>query len=143
MRWAGRKHGNSESGNDSAKAFSMAGRTLDVDHAIDVHKDWSDHLFSALQKDAGASLDLKIISCPDCCDLGKWIHHGDGDRYLSSYMTFTHLRRTHQEFHQTAARVVMDFQQGYMDQALQLLHGQFYELSHEIIRALKNLKTFY
>ncbi len=143
MKRAGYPSKHADFKSELAQSLSLAGQSLDVDQAIDAHKDWSDRLFSALQKDSGATLDLKAIVCTDCCDLGKWIHHGDGDRYLSSYMTFTRLRKTHQQFHQTAAQVVMYFQQGHTDQSMQLLHGQFNELSHEIMRSLKNLKTFY
>ncbi|NNM51257.1 MAG: CZB domain-containing protein [Pseudomonadales bacterium] len=143
MSWVSRKGQGKNSGDEQTQAFSLASRSLDVDLAIDAHKDWSDSLFASLHKDAGKTLDIQVIGCADCCDLGQWIHHGDGDRYLKSYMTFVNLRKTHQQFHQTAAQVVIEFQQGHTDQAMQLLHGHFHELSQEIIRSLKNIKVIY
>lgn len=74
---------------------------IDIDSIIDAHRQWKVKLREAI--DDGAKVDVKNLSCDDCCALGRWIY-SDGQRFAQR-PTFTELVQRHKHFHTVAGQV--------------------------------------
>lgn len=121
-------------------AAGQATRTLDIDSAIQAHEGWKQRLDDSLHGRSGAHLHVSQVCDDHSCTLGQWIY-GDGARLLGEYATFTQLRMSHQQFHQTAGHVLELSQQGLKSEAERMLHTDFDKLSNTVVKRLRDLKA--
>ncbi len=106
--------------------------------AIQAHTTWKLRLTRYAHGEGEERLDPEVIGCDDQCALGKWIHSNDGlheDNEL-----FTRLRSEHAEFHKMAAEVVRMVDEGNAKEAEKLLHGEYSNISHKVIKGLTSLR---
>ena len=121
-------------------AAGQAARTLDIESAIQAHESWKQRLDDCLHGRTGEHLKVAQVCDDHACTLGQWIY-SDGERLLGQYATFTQLRMSHQQFHQTASHVLELNQQGLRSEAEHMLHTDFDKLSHIVVKRLHDLKA--
>jgi len=86
----------------SQSKYPSAVQGLDVDGAIDAHRQWKVKLRDAIENQA--PVDTDTLRRDDCCALGKWIY-GEGRQRFGSQPRFAELIERHKHFHQVAAGV--------------------------------------
>lgn len=111
---------------------------MDIDVIIHQHFQWKSLIESLFNDDYCNVLNPSMIAQDHDCDLGKWIHSQDSTP-LSKNKTFQNLEKSHKKFHQCAARIVLDYQSGNIDDAEQLL-PRFNQTSSDVFHLLENLK---
>ncbi|MFN3303689.1 MAG: methyl-accepting chemotaxis protein [Roseateles sp.] len=115
------------------------GDDFDFNAAITAHRDWKVKLRKAIADKA--RLDADTICRDDQCVLGRWLH-GDGQRRWGNRPTFVDLIAKHAEFHQTAAAVARQINQGQYEAADQLIGSgsKFAQVSTEVCTLLTQAK---
>ena len=123
----------------SAPVDTAAGAGFDFNAAIAAHRDWKVKLRQAIAHKG--QLDADTICRDDQCLLGRWLH-GDGRRRWGGRPTFTELVAKHAEFHETAAAVARQINQGQYDRAEQLIGSgsRFAQVSTEVGTLLTQAK---
>ncbi|MDE2430526.1 MAG: CZB domain-containing protein, partial [Burkholderiales bacterium] len=111
---------------------------IDVDAIIDAHRQWKVKLRDAIEN--GEKVDVKLLSCDNCCVLGKWIY-SDGQR-LRERETFTALVEKHARFHRIAGQVGELINQGQYENAENALsHGTpFSTATSDVVLVLSEAK---
>ena len=123
----------------SAQMSATAPQDLDIDAAIDAHRQWKVRLRAALEN--RLQLNAEQIACDDACVLGQWIYGRDGQR-MSSAPGFVTLLEQHQAFHRAAGEVARRINAGQMGDAQRLLGSgsEFASASNGVALALTRLK---
>lgn len=112
---------------------------LDIDAAIASHERWRLQLQDMVNGRSQEVMRPERICRDDRCDLGRWLH-GTGRVRLGHYPAFGMLVARHKYFHQRAAEVVMLFQAGQQQRAVQLLNSSCRHASNQVLLLLKELK---
>ena len=106
--------------------------------AIDAHNKWKTRLVNYLAGRSDEQLDVKVVSCDDKCDLGKWIHNdAKKHAHLAEYKK---LKETHAAFHQSVGAIVERAQANKNDEARAMLGGEFSQFSKNTIRAIEAMQ---
>ncbi len=106
--------------------------------AIDAHNKWKTRLVNYLAGRSDEQLDVKVVSCDDKCDLGKWIHNdAKKHAHLAEYKK---LKETHAAFHQSVGAIVEKAQANKNDEARAMLGGEFSQFSKNTIRAIEAMQ---
>ena len=104
---------------------------------VKAHQGWKFRLKDFVEGRSSEVLDPAKVEVDHACALGKWIH-GAGAKvgHLPEYQD---LKVRHAAFHRCAAEIIRTQQRGRVDEAQQLLSGQFGALSEETIVAIQRL----
>jgi hypothetical protein len=112
---------------------------LDFQAAIRAHHEWKLRLDELLQGELRETLDPVTICRDDLCDLGQWIHCGQGRRVFGHLPLFEDLRLCHADFHLVAGEVVHGMRAGREDHARQLLDNDYRHHSRQVQAKLAEL----
>jgi hypothetical protein len=93
---------------------------LDFMSAIEAHIRWKVRLETYINGESKEQLDAAVVGRDDQCALGKWIHGPGGAKY-GELPLFQGLRETHAGFHQCAAQVIQNVDQGDTAKAVEIL----------------------
>ncbi len=109
-----------------------------LDNAITSHSTWKIRLLTAVN---GGEVPDKSTCCVDnTCDLGKWIY-SEGQKTYGQSPEFSSLKTTHKKFHQTVGAVIDLVQKKNIPEAKKnILEGEFYSCSHDVVKSIMNLK---
>jgi len=121
------------------RADAEVDKDLDVDSAIEAHRQWKVKLRQAM---AGhQKLDADTICRDDQCPLGRWIHGPGGTRW-GTRPIFVELRDKHAVFHQAAGRVAKAINAGRYAEAKQMIESGsvFGDASIEVSTVLTQVK---
>ena len=113
--------------------------SIDIDAAIASHERWRLQLQDMVNGRSQEVMRPERVCQDDRCDLGRWLY-GTGRVRLGHYPAFTMLVARHKYFHQQAAEVVMAFQAGEQQKAVQLLNSSTRHASNQVLLLLKELK---
>lgn len=75
---------------------------IDLDKALEKHSEWKVKLRTAISK--REEMDAATISRDDCCDFGKWLHHGVKS-HLAHEPSYADCVARHAAFHIEAGRI--------------------------------------
>jgi methyl-accepting chemotaxis protein len=106
--------------------------------AIDAHNKWKARLVNYLSGRSDEQLDVKLVSCDDKCDLGKWIHN-DAKRH-AHLPEYTKLKESHATFHQSVGAIVECAQANKTKEARAMLGGEFSQTSKSTVRAIEAMQ---
>ena len=112
---------------------------IDIDAAIASHEGWRLQLQDMVNGRTQEVMRPERICQDDRCDLGRWLY-GTGKVRLGHYPAFDMLVQRHKYFHQQAAAVVVAFQAGEQQKAVQLLNSGCRHASNQVLLLLKELK---
>ncbi len=104
---------------------------------INAHLSWKLKLKQALAN-GGGGLDAAMLGRDDACRLGHWLD-GEGRR-CAQLPAYRELKQKHARFHRSVGEIVRDMQAGRDAQAHARLEGEFTELTHETVGAMRLLK---
>lgn len=116
----------------SAKKFSLS-------DAAGAHAKWKARLVNYIKGNSGETLDPKVVSRDDKCDLGCWIH-GEGQKYTGMDQ-YKKLKSLHATFHKQVGKIVETAQAGDQEEAMRMLGGAFFTASNDTIKAINALQT--
>jgi hypothetical protein len=105
--------------------------------AINAHVAWKLRLRKHIDGVSEEVLDPEVVGCDDKCALGQWIYR-TVDAY-DSMPLFHQVRVQHADFHRCAAEIIVAADEGKKDKAEQLLHDDYGQLSHMIVKSLTKL----
>lgn len=114
--------------------------TYDLDEAIRSHLNWR-QLFMSKISNGIKDVDLKELSCPDKCDLGKWIKRVE--QIEPNEKILIELKKAHATFHECAGeiatRIIRD---GSSISSLEINSGtKFDEKSKKLLYFIKKIKN--
>ena len=112
--------------------------SLNIDSAIGAHRAWKGRLEHVILGIAENKLDQHSVSDDTGCLLGRWLF-GDGQEY-SNWSHFEELVDCHKHFHQSAGAIVSLFLEGKLDEANNLLDGDFSRFSTQVVALLTQLR---
>ena len=123
----------------SDKAQAEVDKDLDVDSAIEAHRQWKVRLRQAIADHQ--KLDADSICRDDQCPLGRWIHGPGGARW-GARPVFVELRDKHAVFHQTAGQVAQVINAGRYAEAGRMIESgsAFGDASIEVSTVLTQVK---
>lgn len=104
---------------------------LNLKQVMDAHMAWRVRLEAVLNGTSKERLEYAQIAPDNLCVLGKWLY-GPGKTSFGAIPQYEALRTTHQTFHQTAGKILGDFNRGDKAGAAKLLNGDFRKLSDRI-----------
>lgn len=109
---------------------------MDVHQAIAKHLQWKTNLRNAAMHQE--PLDVDLIRCEDCCDLGRWLL-GPSQRQWQSQPQFVALVNSHKVFHQRTADVAQVINDGDPRTGLRMMDANtpFAQATHDVIMALR------
>ncbi|MDD0809322.1 methyl-accepting chemotaxis protein [Curvibacter sp. RS43] len=112
---------------------------LNVDSAIEAHRQWKVKLRAAIEN--RSQLDADTISCDDRCPLGQWLHGRGGQRF-GGKPSFVALLEEHKGFHLAAGNVARRINAGAMADAQRMLGAgsEFAKASTSVTTALSRIK---
>ncbi len=110
---------------------------MDFDIAVNQHMNWINLVESLFNESDSTILNASSITRDDECDLGKWIYSVDKD--LVSNKIYQELVQVHKDFHFQAGIIILNYQSGRKEEALQL-HKSFKDLSIRIILLINQLQ---
>ncbi|MDD0838090.1 methyl-accepting chemotaxis protein [Curvibacter sp. HBC61] len=112
---------------------------LNVDSAIEAHRQWKVKLRAAIEQ--RSQLDAQTISCDDRCPLGQWLHGRGGQRF-GGKPSFVALLEEHKGFHLAAGDVARRINAGALDDAQRMLGAgsAFAKASNAVTTALSRIK---
>ena len=112
---------------------------MDLSNAIQQHVEWRIKLRNAIQKQD--KLDVSIVSCHDCCELGKWLQ-GAGKAQYGTLPSFSECVSKHTAFHAEAGKVAATINQQQYAKAEEMLHhdATFSRTSSAVSVAITRLK---
>lgn len=105
--------------------------------AINAHVAWKLRLRKHIDGVSDEVLDPAIVACDDKCVLGQWIYHVV-DKH-DSMPLFHQVRVQHADFHRCAAEIIVAADEGNKADAEKLLHDDYAQLSHMIVKSLTKL----
>jgi hypothetical protein len=97
---------------------------------IQAHVMWKQRLTSLLAGESAETLDPDTIRLDDLCQLGLWIY-GEGAA-MAHLPQYEEVRELHAQFHRYAADVVRLYAAGRLDDAQNLLRGEYSKLSEKL-----------
>ncbi|MCW8932140.1 MAG: CZB domain-containing protein [Gammaproteobacteria bacterium] len=115
-------------------------KAMDFDVLIHQHLNWKSLVESLFDDDNCNILNPTTIAKDTDCDLGKWIHSLESD-FLSSNEDFQQLEEVHKNFHLYAAKIILAYQSGNLDDAKKQL-PLFNQSAENIVNLLQALKKF-
>jgi methyl-accepting chemotaxis protein len=121
------------------KAEAEVDQNLDIESAIDAHRQWKVKLRQAIADHQ--KLDADTICRDDQCPLGRWIHGPGGARW-GARPIFVELRDKHAVFHQSAGQVAKVINAGRYAEATRMIESgsTFADASIEVSTILTQLK---
>jgi hypothetical protein len=105
--------------------------------AISAHVAWKLRLRKHIDGVSEEVLDPAVVGCDDKCALGQWIYRTVDTH--DSMPLFHQVRVQHADFHRCAAEIIVAADEGKKDKAEQLLHDDYGQLSHMIVKSLTKL----
>lgn len=105
--------------------------------AINAHVAWKLRLRKHIDGVSEEVLDPAVVGCDDKCALGQWIY-GIGGKH-GGMPLFQQVRVQHADFHRCAAEIIVAADEGKKDKAERLLHDDYGQLSHMIVKSLTKL----
>ncbi|MBI3130774.1 MAG: CZB domain-containing protein [Acidobacteria bacterium] len=112
---------------------------MNFEEAISAHQKWKTRLRGQIDGTGKETLDPRMVSKDDQCDLGKWIH-GEGQTQMGAKPEFQEVKATHAHFHRTAGEVVAKAKAGDKAGASASLDGPFFEASSKCVQAIMKCK---
>jgi methyl-accepting chemotaxis protein len=91
---------------------------MDLDSAVAAHAEWKIKLRTAI--DRGETLDVRVVSADNCCELGRWLS-ADAKRLMGASPTLPDCAAKHTAFHREAGKVAQAINARQMDQARAML----------------------
>lgn len=107
--------------------------------AINAHVAWKLRLRKHIDGTSDEVLDPQVVGCDDKCALGQWIY-GTLDQH-DSMPLFRQVRIQHADFHRCAAEIITAVDDGKKEVAEKLLHDDYSQLSHMIVKSLTKLSV--
>lgn len=107
--------------------------------AINAHVAWKVRLQKHIAGTSDENLDPEVVGCDDKCALGQWIYSTLEQH--DSMPLFRQVRIQHADFHRCAAEIIVASNQGNKDRAEKLLHDDYAQLSHMIVKSLTKLSS--
>ena len=112
--------------------------TFSFDDAINAHIKWKVRLVDYIKGKSNEELEVDKVSCDDKCDLGRWLygpamHHARLPEYRD-------LKSSHASFHRSVGDIVQCVHDHHADKAMDMLGGEFFQLSSQTVRAIKSLQ---
>lgn len=111
---------------------------MDITREINNHLVWIDRIASLLDSENLTAEELQDISRQDQCALGEWLDSEASQRF-GELPEFQKLLDSHKAFHELAGKLIQSLQQGRDSEAIEA-HGQFLEMSQEVVRLLEALQ---
>ncbi len=114
-------------------------RGLNFHSVIGHHLQWRQRLSNVIEGKSNERLSISVVGADDQCRLGKWLKGPIRQEYANN-PEFQTLLREHARFHECAAQVLQEAQNGRMQEAKELLvRGEFPELSRSLCTRLGRL----
>jgi hypothetical protein len=120
---------------------------LNLKQVLEAHTAWKGRLQRVLDGTSNETLAVADVSQAGKCELGRWID-GEGKQLYGKMEEFDKLQKAHSLFHLTAGEVLVEYQDGNVDHAHELLKSKFQTASNknqlELVRlfaASKNVKV--
>jgi hypothetical protein len=112
----------------------------DLENASLWHQEWKDRLRAAVT--GHETLDPVVITCDDCCTLGKWLHAAGQKAYWDS-PEFQELLVNHREFHMLAGAIAEIINDQQYELAAQYLSNdmQFVNASEAVTQSIRSLEA--
>jgi hypothetical protein len=104
---------------------------LNMKQVLDAHLAWRKQLEDMLANRNHDLLDAEQTSRDDRCVLGMWLY-SEGKRLFGRLPEYEKLRHTHAEFHECAAKILIEHSIGSQEAGDELLKGRFNRLSRQI-----------
>lgn len=111
-----------------------------INNAITAHGSWRSRLESAVSM-GQFNDEIAKVSCDNACVFGKWMHGPLLDDELRQGVPYQVILRLHREFHLCAGKVAYAVNAGNLQQANNMLQGEFYERSEKLKRALNKWRN--
>jgi methyl-accepting chemotaxis protein len=106
--------------------------------AVNVHIKWKARLIDYIKGKSTEQLEVAKVSCDDQCDLGRWMY---GPATVHSRLTeYKDLKHAHAAFHRSVGNIVECVHEHHTDKAMDMLGGEFFQLSNQTVRAIKSLQ---
>lgn len=105
--------------------------------AINLHVGWKVHLQAYLDGTLEEPLNPRAVGRDNDCELGRWLY--DNLPQFQDLPEFWQLIEDHAAFHRCAAEIVYEADKGRRDEAERLLHHDYTDLSHRMVRGLREL----
>ncbi len=106
-------------------------------NAINLHVGWKVRLQAYLDGTLEEPLDPRAVGRDTDCELGRWLY--DNLPRYQDLPEFWGLLKDHAAFHCCAAEIVSEADKGHHDEAERLLHHDYTDLSHRMVRCLREL----
>ncbi len=101
--------------------------TLNLHEALDAHATWKSRVERKLSNPQFV-FGVESVAADDQCKLGKWVH-GAAKKMYGHLPEYQDVRKAHADFHASAAGVLTQYEAGNIDQAYDLLRGEFQHAS--------------
>lgn len=111
---------------------------LNVMEAINAHVRWKIRLEKYIDGTSDEKLDPVVICKDNQCVLGKWIY-GPAQEHFHNDESLTELREQHAKFHKYAGHIVEFVHEKKLDNAKDLLEGDYKFTSRKVIYSLTEL----
>ena len=113
---------------------------MDIEKEITNHLVWIEAIASLIDSEKFVEEDIQEINRHDQCSLGQWLD-SEASQAFMGLPEFQRLRDSHQAFHELAAKLIVSLQQGQDSEAIKA-HGQFIQMSREVVGSLQVLQTY-
>ena len=103
---------------------------LELKDILDSHRIWKDRLLKFLESNDFEDIDINTVKSDTLCTQGQWLY-GPGKLYYSDMLEYKRALKSHSEFHECATKVVIEYQKGHKEVALDLLNTRYRHVSNK------------
>jgi len=111
----------------------------EINKALQAHGAWKLRLRTVIS--CGKSdFHPRDVKCDNLCEFGKWLYGPTLDAQVRAGMPYKVIKRLHAEFHECASKVLSLALNGQIQEANELMEGEYSERSEKLARALSKWK---